>query len=89
MNPKTAQNLDPKLKEAYERVMGTAGPTTAAANIPHVSNDVSKPQAQVVTAKKRGGFSPILLVLAIVLFFIIYTIIWAVVFKLKIPFLPF
>ena len=55
MNPQTA-NLDPKLKEAYERVMGTAGPTTAAANTPRVSDNMPKPQTQVVTAKNRGGF---------------------------------
>jgi len=87
MDPKTA-NLDPNLKEAYDRVMGTAGPTTAASNTPRVSDNMPKPQTQVVTAKKRGGLSPILIVMAVVLFFIIYIIIWAMIFKLKIPFLP-
>ncbi len=87
MNPKTS-GLDPKLKESYERVMGTAGPTTAAANTSPVSDNVPKSQTQVVTAKNRTRLSPILIVLAIVLFFIIYTIIWAIVFKLKLPFLP-
>ena len=89
MNPKATQNLDPKLKEAYERIMGAAGPTTATANTPHVQNDVPKPQTQVVTAKKRGGPSFILIAIAVLLFFIIYTIIWAMFFKLEIPFLPF
>lgn len=32
MNPKGAQNLDPKLKETYERVMGTNFPSSPAAN---------------------------------------------------------
>ncbi|MBI2033251.1 MAG: hypothetical protein HYT10_02190 [Candidatus Levybacteria bacterium] len=31
MDPKTAQNLDPKLKEAYDRVMGTSLPATSPA----------------------------------------------------------
>ncbi|MEK7502555.1 MAG: hypothetical protein AAB609_03440 [Patescibacteria group bacterium] len=88
MNPKTA-NLDPNLRQAYERVMGTADPTTAAANTPRVSDNIPKPQTQVVTAKNRGRLSPILIVVAVFLFFIIYAIIWTMIFKLKIPFLPF
>ncbi|OGH37725.1 MAG: hypothetical protein A3B44_00455 [Candidatus Levybacteria bacterium RIFCSPLOWO2_01_FULL_38_21] len=85
MNPKTA-DLDPKLKETYERVMGTVTPT--ASNMPQASTDTPKPQTQVVTAKNRGRLSPILLAIVIVLFFIIYTFVWTIVFKLKLPFLP-
>ncbi len=88
MNPK-ATDLDPKQKEAYERVMGhtaAAQPTVSSSPQPSV---VAKPQAQVVTAKKKGGLSIVLVVIAIVLFFIVYTVIWTMIFKLKIPFLPF
>ncbi|OGH14403.1 MAG: hypothetical protein A3H50_01265 [Candidatus Levybacteria bacterium RIFCSPLOWO2_02_FULL_37_10] len=88
MNPKAA-NLDPNLRQAYDRVMGTVTPQPAASSPAQVPTDTPKSQTQVVTAKKRGGFSPVLLVVAIFLFFVIYTVIWVMVFKLKIPFLPF
>lgn len=32
MNPKSASNLDPKLKETYERIMGTGVPFTPTVN---------------------------------------------------------
>lgn len=88
MNPKTA-NLDPNLKEAYNRVMGTAIPQPTVSNPAQTSADTAKSQTQIVTAKNRGKLSPILIVLAVVLFLIIYTIVWAMIFKIKIPFLPF
>ena len=87
MNPKTA-NLDPNQRQAYDRVMGTAVPQPTVSIAPQPSGDSVKPQTQVVTAKNRGRLSPILIILAIVLFFIIYTVIWAMIFKLPIPFLP-
>ncbi len=87
MNPKAA-NLDPNLRQAYDRVMGTATPQPATSNPPQAQVDTSRSQNQVVTAKKRGGLSPILIGIVVVLFFVVYTIIWAMVFKLKIPFLP-
>ena len=89
MNPKAA-NLDPNLKEAYNRVMGTAIPQPTVSNPAQTPTaDTSKSQTQIVTAKNRGKLSPILIVLAVVLFLIIYTVIWVMIFKLKIPFLPF
>jgi len=88
MNPKTA-NLDPNLRQAYDRVMGAATPQPTVSTAPQPSGGPARPQTQVVTAKNRERLSPILIVVAIVLFLIIYTIIWAMVFKLKIPFLPF
>ena len=76
MNPKTA-DLDPKLKETYERVMGTVTPT--ASNMPQASTDTPKPQTQVVTAKKRGGLSLVLIAIAgsIFLCFWLIMILWA------------
>ena len=88
MNPKTA-NLDPNQRQAYDRVMGTAIPQPVASSPAQTPTDTSKPQTQVVTAKNRGKLSPILIVVAVVLFLIIYTVIWAMVFKLKILFLPY
>ena len=88
MNPKAA-NLDPNLKEAYEKVMGTATPQPTVSTAPQPSGNTARPQAQVVTAKNRGKLSPILIAVAVILFLIIYTVIWTIVFKLKIPFLPF
>lgn len=103
---KKTQNLDPQLKAAYDRVMGTSVPPPAP------SRDAPEPVAaaqptqspQVVTStpapadsgatkvvaggSKRGRISPILVGVAIVLFFLIYTFVWTMVFKLKVPFLP-
>lgn len=87
MNPKAA-NLDPNLRQAYDRVMGTTTPQPAVSSPAQTQADASRSQNQVVTAKKRGGLSPILIGIAVILFFVVYTIIWAMVFKLKIPFLP-
>lgn len=92
MNPKNLSHLDPKLKEAYERVMGTSVPAPAQAlpsPAPVVSTPVQEtPQNQVVANKKREGLSPILVGVAVILFFAAYTIIWIKVFNLKVPFLP-
>ena len=88
MNPKAA-NLDPNLKEAYEKVMGTATPQPTVSTAPQPSGNTARPQAQVVTAKNRGKLSPILIAVAVILFLIIYTLVWVKVFNLKIPFLPF
>lgn len=39
MNPKTPQDLDPKLKEAYERVMGgNQGPSLSSAPSPKIES---------------------------------------------------
>lgn len=87
MNPKAA-NLDPNLKEAYNRVMGTTVPQPTVSNPAQTPTaDTSKAQTQIVTAKNRGKLSPIFIVIAVILFFIVYAIIWAIIFKLKLPFL--
>lgn len=98
MNPKNLSHLDPKLKEAYERVMGTSVPAPAQASstplaspspTPAVSTPVQEaPQNQVVANKKKEGLSPILVGVAVILFFAAYTVIWIKVFNLKVPFLP-
>ena len=99
MNPTNLSHLDPKLREAYERVMGTSAPAqsqTPAVSIipPNPAQTVTTPvqtqgnsQSQVIVNKKRMGLSPILIAIAVILFFAVYTIIWIIVFGLKIPFL--
>lgn len=48
MDPKTAQNLDPKLREVYERVMGTSSTPPANSSAPAAqSAQVEKPQTPV------------------------------------------
>lgn len=57
-----------------------------AVTVPQGSNDT-----KVVAggrSRKSGKLSPVLLVIAILLFFSIYTFVWLFVFKVKIPFIP-
>lgn len=51
MNPKTPQNLDPKLKEAYDRVMGTN--ITPGNVIPPKTEPIQPPPSP--TAPSTGG----------------------------------
>ncbi|MEM4271329.1 MAG: hypothetical protein QXO70_04530 [Candidatus Pacearchaeota archaeon] len=92
MNPSNVSQLDPKLREAYERVMGTSIPhsSPASTTVSTHNETTSAPQNQnqVVIGKKKEGPSPILIAIALLLFFIIYTLIWIMVFGVKIPFLP-
>lgn len=78
MDPKGVSGLDPKLRQAYERVMGTPVSATDGANN----------SSQVVSFRKKARSLPILFPLAAVLFFIIYTLIWVKVLNLKVPFIP-
>lgn len=39
-------------------------------------------------SKKSGGLSPILIAVALILFFTVYTFVWLFVFKVKLPFVP-
>lgn len=111
MDNKT-QNLDPQLKAAYDRVMGTnvtpstspspspvvpqptvsvQGPQVAQpiAAAPHVSGGPKDPGAtSVIAGGSRGGkISPILVVVALVLFFLVYTFVCFMIFGVKIPFI--
>lgn len=82
MEQSNAAHLDPKLKEAYERVMGTDTQSQMQVNSP-------RPQTQVVSSKRGGGLSSILIFVGLILFFLIYAFVWTKIFNLKIPFLPF
>jgi len=165
MNPQKLSQLDPKLREAYERVMGTNIPTTSATTIqaqtpppPPTSNPIPQPQPQPiqppvsmpqpstlpiqpitepqpvinpqpiptpepVTApqpttnfvqmnsevpaaptananftmpvqtktavlKKNNGIMPILFLFVGIIFLLIYSLFWAKIFNLSLPFLP-
>jgi hypothetical protein len=131
MNSKIPANLDPKLKETYERVMGTSfTPTTppaqtrpvqttvvqepqspiAAQPVTSISQpiDVANPDPEMVsspqmpkigdpfketesppaniipkgTTLKKKSFTPVLLVVGGLIFFVAYAVIWAKVFGL-------
>ncbi|MFH1833333.1 MAG: hypothetical protein ABH816_04210 [Candidatus Levyibacteriota bacterium] len=58
MDPKTAQ-LDPKLKEAYERVMGTAVPKTQTPQAPQTPQPLTPvKEASIPTANTKGVIIP-------------------------------
>jgi hypothetical protein len=136
MDPKSAQTLDPKLKEAYDRVMGATLPTSqtppvanpsvgnspvsphhdpldkmaikenppmqAAAPLPtHQAGTVSPSPTPVATAplhvssgfvapheEKKAPVSGTLLIVAGVVFLIVYTLFWLKWFGIPLPFLP-
>lgn len=126
MDPKGLPNLDPKLKEAYERVMSTSisssapsAPTTASAPTPApqatapaqaaptpaavASSPVAAPQPTSIpqstsastfvagntpAASSGSKISPVLLVIAGIIFFAVYTLFWLRFFNIPLPFLP-
>ncbi len=121
MDPKSTQTLDPKLKEAYDRVMGTTLPQTSPPPItekptapmdpmtthepqnkpsappihqttqmptpittaPHISSGFVAPHEE-----KKPAVSGTLLIIAGVVFLIVYTLFWLKRFGIAIPFLP-
>lgn len=136
MDSKSLPTLDPKLKEAYDRVMSTnlppaqpAAPTpppqqtppapaatpgmpptqpTPAAPVPSAPMTIPQPTAPTPppnlhavsspthgstfvsgqhTQKSGGGLSPILLVIAGLIFFAVYTIFWLRFFNVTLPFI--
>lgn len=123
MDPKAAQTLDPKLKEAYDRVMGATIPKTPSQQMPSV--DMPTPQketenpaepmhppapaatpTQPVPAapthtiphpssgfvapheEKKSPVSGTLLIVAGVVFLLVYTLFWLKWFGIPLPFLP-
>ncbi len=51
MDPKSTQPLDPKLQEAYDKVMGVPVPPTApVASFPQTATDASSPQSDPPSA---------------------------------------
>lgn len=120
--PTQLDNLDPKLKEAYDRVMSATGspssppPTSAepAKTEIHVvstqppatpstpsTTNVSTPTGSVIATGFVAGasgtaegqtapkpkISPVILLVAAVAFFIIYTLFWVMFFQFPIPFI--
>ena len=122
---KTVSQLDPKLKEAYDRVMGTVvtPPANAAQAIPttpppaapltpslfpmpsttatpvkpspistipdyqKAQSPTSAPMQAITAAKKKSGSKALIIMLAVIIFLIIYAIVWIKMFNLKVPFL--
>ena len=99
-----AQNLDPKLKETYERVMGTnvsaptppspapqADPQQAQAAQPAVTVPQGSNDTKIVAGGGSKGPTKLslpLVIAALVLFFAVYTFVWLFVFRVNIPFIP-
>lgn len=92
---KKLQNLDPKLRQAYERVMGASVPKPPESQ--KVPDRQSKPSpaspalgSDIIIKTKKSGASQLFAVTLLVLFFIAYAFFWIVFFKVKLPFrLPF
>jgi hypothetical protein len=95
---KTPQQLDPKLKEAYDRVMGTVVPPQPAPQAIPVQNQAQSapahpsaqatpptliPQEKSGFARKKKGISPLILLLGVIVFLIIYTVVWIQIFGVK------
>lgn len=140
-NKPKLSGLDPKLQEAYERVMGTTVPAPSAkpaapaqapagqsplggattspmsvqpgpkiepilSSIPQpapqadetftpstseqvIDAKVPSSNSQIFSTKKKGGkISPAIIMLAAVVFFLVYTLVWLKIFNVKLPFLP-
>ncbi len=111
MDQKKANQLDPKLKEVYERVMGTTvaqqpttpppaqapSQTTQTEPPPHVVHVAAAPTHTVVSAgsvtkkensEKKSPVSIPILILAGIVFLLVYALVWVKVFNFKLPFLP-
>lgn len=90
---KNTPQLDPKLKEAYDRVMGTS------VNPPSQQQATPLPQAPLQTvqspsslvqktvAPKKSGSKTLIIFLVVIVFFIIYGLVWIKMFNLNVPFL--
>lgn len=81
------QGLDPKLQDAYKRVMGTPTPTPASPS--HADHNPTL-VAIDTKPKKNGssgpsGISPILLWTMVIIFFAVYTLACMLYFKIPIP----
>ncbi|MFH1186926.1 MAG: hypothetical protein V1697_01995 [Candidatus Levyibacteriota bacterium] len=92
---KNNPQLDPKLKAAYDRVMGTtvnpaqqhqaAAPQQPSNPTPQASAPTSSLQKSIAPKKSRP--KALLIFLAIIVFFAIYGIVWVIMFDLKVPLL--
>lgn len=105
MDSKKLSELDPKLKEIYDRVMGTSvkpapqSPTPSAK--PLISNPTNQeaavsssnftpppPNTIPVSPAFSPKISPLVWILGVVAFIVIYALVWVKIFNLKLPFLP-
>lgn len=60
MNPKSTANLDPKLREAYERIMGTTVPQPKSAEpMQSVSAPAQAPEVKPVTTPPQENKPPV------------------------------
>lgn len=91
--------LDPKLKEAYERVMSTEVTQTKPVEQPvsqakepkkeeKADETVSVHFSTAPETKKKNGISPLIIGVGIVALLIVYTFFWIIFFHIQLPFLP-
>ncbi len=57
--------------------------------VPQQTAQIDSANSQVFSSKKKAGkVSPVIVVLGMTVFFLVYTLIWVKVFNIKLPFLP-
>lgn len=68
----------------------TVKPQAAAGASPAPTVSASKggDATKIVAGGAKGGLSPVLLAIAIILFLAVYTFVWLFIFKVNLPFLP-
>lgn len=87
------QPIDPKLQETYNRVMNTQLPTqTLQATTPLPTLTPVGPSKSKISGSgiitKKPAVSPVVLVVAAVIFFLVYSLFWMKFFNMPIPYLP-
>ena len=85
-------DLDPALKEAYERIMGHNYPNHALKAQPQHHKRQEKVYVReghvAEEGKPRSNIKIILLIIGLAILFYIYALIWSAIFSYKLPFSP-
>ncbi len=62
---------------------------TLAVQVPQPPPTINEANSQVFSSKKKaGGVPPVITVLGVVVFFVVYTMVWVKIFNARLPFLP-
>ena len=90
----------PAAPPAGQSPLGSAPPAQAEAPVPQQiytpSTAVSEPpptlnvtNSQVFSSKKKAGhISPVVMIMGIAVFFVVYALVWVKIFNARLPFLP-
>lgn len=103
MDKKLYPNLDPKLKDVYDRVMGFKPSPAPTAPSPAIAysppSSTPKPASNPVpfiannnisSTKKNSSVSSVVVIVVTVIFFLVYALFWMKLFNIQFPFsLPF